>query len=290
MGEHIKSRMLVLVSYLFMIITNTLANVLRFNGNTTKDISDLYKNYFTPAPITFTIWLVIYILLGIYVFQMLSKKYENKADRRLYDFIGIMFSVSSIINGIWIVFWHFNEIATTVVLMLALLIILAIIVVTLKKKAPQNLLVRIPFSVYFGWITIATIANIVVFLVQLGWNQFGLPETVWTVIILIVGLLITCFTSVINSDFFYLLVTLWAYVGILIEQTSKTGWNGSHPLIIGTLCGCIIIIVIVLLIVVKELIYAINNRKNKGETITEVIEVSDDEVMFEDESEDGNSR
>ena len=46
----------------------------------------------------------------------------------------------------------------------------------MKEKLDQKekLFIRLPFSVYFGWITVATIANITTLLVDIGWNGFGI--------------------------------------------------------------------------------------------------------------------
>ena len=58
---------LVAITYLTMIVTNYLANALPLNGRSTGDISDAYPSLFTPAGITFSIWGVIYLLLGAHV-------------------------------------------------------------------------------------------------------------------------------------------------------------------------------------------------------------------------------
>ena len=54
-------------TYIAMVIVNFLANGLPINNRSTGQISDTYPNLFAPAGPAFSIWGLIYILLGIYV-------------------------------------------------------------------------------------------------------------------------------------------------------------------------------------------------------------------------------
>ncbi|MGO1368663.1 MAG: tryptophan-rich sensory protein, partial [Senegalia sp. (in: firmicutes)] len=109
----------------------------------------------------------------------------------------------------------------------------------------EKLFISLPFSIYFGWITVATIANITAFLVDIGWNRFGISEVFWTITIIIVGAIIAIVTILKNRDFAYGLVIIWAYAGILIKHLSESGFNSMYPSIITTVIGAIIIVSIV---------------------------------------------
>lgn len=63
--------------------------------------------------------------------------------------------------------------------------------------------IRLPFSVYFGWITVATIANITTALVDIGWDGFGISESIWTILIIVIGLVIGAVTMIRNHDIAY---------------------------------------------------------------------------------------
>ena len=82
----------------------------------------------------------------------------------------------------------------------------------------EKYLVHLPFSVYLGWITIATIANTTALLVNLNWNRFGLSEPFWTIVVIIIGILIALFMLFYRKDIFYSLVVDWALLGILIKR------------------------------------------------------------------------
>jgi hypothetical protein len=81
-----------------------------------------------------------------------------------------------------------------------------------------KLCVHLPFSVYLGWITIATVANVTALLVRLGWRRFGLSEELWTVAVLAVATAITVAMLLRRNDVFYGLVVLWAFAGIAIKR------------------------------------------------------------------------
>lgn len=237
------------VTFIVMIVVNALANIIPFNGLTTGQVSDSYPNLFTPAPLTFSIWGVIYILLAgyiLYQYGFLCKK-ESAFSKDLMEKIGILFTISSMANTGWMFVWHYKSIGISVVLMLVILVCLILINLSTAKAELTNkekILIRLPFSIYFGWITVATIANVTAFLVGIGWNGFGLPDWLWTIAVLIVGLLIAGLTMFKNQNLGYGIVVIWAYIGILIKHTTKSGFGGEYPFIILVLILCIIVLLI----------------------------------------------
>ena len=132
-------------------------------------------------------------------------------------------------------------------LMVVILVCLIIINQTINKvnlQFSEKLFIRLPFSIYFGWITVATIANATILLVSLGWDGFGISEPTWTVAIIIIGLIIGIVTMLKNRDITYGLVIIWAYIGILIKHTSPSGFSNQYMQIITTVVVSIILIII----------------------------------------------
>lgn len=220
-----------------MIFVNALANILPLNGMTTGEVSAHYPNLFTPTAITFSIWGLIYLLLACFVLYQFGVFGGKDAVRRatLIKTIGFYFAVSSLANAAWIFFWHYQMIGLTTVCMLVILICLIVIASKLSKVGltkPEKILVKFPFSVYFGWIVIATIANITVFLVSLNWNGFGISEQLWMVIVIFVGLFLSIATMRQYKDAAFGLVVIWAYIGILIKHISPVGFDGEYPFVI----------------------------------------------------------
>ncbi|MGE4585061.1 MAG: tryptophan-rich sensory protein [Sphaerochaeta sp.] len=228
--------LLTILSYLVMVAINALANILPIGGIGTGQVSDSYPNLFAPTGLTFSIWGVIYLLLAVFAIAQLSLP-SSDALRS----IRILFSLSSLANALWIFSWHYKKIALSVLLMLCILICLIRINQILRA---QNLnqsaywTVQLAFSIYLGWITVATIANITTFLVAVNWSGFGISPMTWTIIILLIGTAIGSLWALRYQDKAYLITLLWAYLGILLKHASAKGFSLRYPavLVITILC------------------------------------------------------
>lgn len=233
---------------------NILANVLPINGITTGEVSDKYSNLFAPAGYTFAIWGLIYILLAGYTVYQLGIFQKVNENYILLNKIGVYFSISSIANVLWILSWHFDKIGYSVILMVVILLCLIQInrMTSNEILSPiEKLFIRLPFSIYFGWITVASIANITTYLVSIGWSGFGISEVVWTILILLVGVIIGTITMLTNRDVAYGLVFVWAYLGILVKHVSVNGYNGEYLSIIVMTASCILFLIVELLYLFK---------------------------------------
>jgi len=202
------------------LFVNFLANALPINGKTTAELSDSYPNLFVHAGYVFAIWGAIYILLSIFVvFQALPK---NRNDE-FHNQISGLFIISSLTNSLWIFLWHYEQVLFSLITMLVLLASLIIIYWRLEiglNPVPLNLklAVHTPFSIYLGWITVATVANVTAFLVSINWDGFGISEAIWTWIVLSVATIIAVIIILQRKDITYTLVPIWAFVGIFIKQ------------------------------------------------------------------------
>ena len=253
--KRVPTKLLALAAYLVMILVNALANILPINGITTGAVSDSYPNLFAPAGLTFAIWGVIYLALAGYVLYQFGLMQKDKTDiqRASDQKVRLLFIVSSLANSIWIFAWHFRLIPLTLVLMLVLLVSLAAVNLTTRhqtNEAGGKIFVRLPFAIYFGWITVATIANVTTLLVDLQWGGAGLSEQAWTILILLAGLLIGWITTVFLKSIAYGLVLIWAYTGILLKHLSASGFDGQYPGVIVTVIGCLVLYAIALIVVV----------------------------------------
>lgn len=141
-------RVLTLITFILMVVVNALANILPINGIGTGAVSDSYPNLFAPAGITFAIWGLIYLLLAGYSFYQLGKHNKTgEVSNELLNKIGVVFSVSSIANTIWIFTWHYRIIALSMVLMIIILVCLAIIVSAIRKETlntKEKIFVKLP--------------------------------------------------------------------------------------------------------------------------------------------------
>jgi len=229
-------------AFLMTVIVNALSNILPLNGRTTGEVSDLYSNLFTPAGYVFSIWGVIYLLLLVFVlYPILPKKLETEFLSK----ISFLFVLSCIANIVWIFLWHYEQIVLSTIPMLVLLASLIVIYLRLRigqvdVSLKERLAVHLPFSVYLGWITVATIANVAAALTAVNWDGLGISEVTWTVLVIIVALMITVGVIYTRKDVGYSLVIIWALGGIIVKQME----NQSIVLT----CGIGVIIVVIALV------------------------------------------
>ena len=211
-----------IVAFILTIVVNGLASSVGLNGRTTAEVSDLYSTLVTPAGYVFAIWGVIYaLLLAFVVFQALP----SQRGKPFLQNVSFFFVLSSVLNVSWLFLWHYDQIVLSVVLMFALLATLIAIYLRLnvgkstvswKEKACVNL----PFSVYLGWITVASIANVAAALVSVNWDGFGLANDTWGVLVIAVALVITLTVILTRKDAAFGLVLIWALVGIAAKQSA----------------------------------------------------------------------
>lgn len=249
-------KILVVVTYLVMIAANAAANALPLNGRSTGDISLAYPSLFTPAAVTFSIWGVIYLLLGAHVLYQLGlfrDRPDTAADTALLNRVGVLFALSSLTNTAWIFAWHYDLIPLSAVLLITILVLLALIVTTIRRAdltGRRRWFIGVPFSVYFGWSTVAVVANITVLLVYWRWDGFGLADSTWAVAIILVAMGIGTAVMLRNRDVAYGLVLIWAYLGILIRQTSDLA--GQYPMIIAAVVFSLMVYLIAEALIVRR--------------------------------------
>jgi translocator protein len=228
-------QLLVLLTTLFTITMNVLANVLPIAGRSTGEISDGYLTAITPAGYVFSIWGVIYLgLIGYSVWQALP----GRRDHARAGAVAIPLVIANLANGLWILAWHYLWFGTSLLLMLVLLASLC--VVYLRLRAPgaapsraEALLARGTFSVYLGWITVATVANVSVFLLALGWQGGFLPPSVWGALTLAVATGLGVVMLRRYRDLPYALVLVWAFVGIAVARFEL--WLVAAVAVVGVL-------------------------------------------------------
>jgi hypothetical protein len=233
----------VVLATIGVIVVNGLANILPFNGLTTGDISDRFDVYFVPAGYVFSIWGLIYVALIAYtVYQALPSQRENSRLRRT----GALYVLSCVANAAWLFLWHYEQFLWSLIAMGTLLLCLIAIYLLLgigrsRVSAAEGWLVRVPFSIYLGWITVATIANVTSALDYINWGGWGISPAWWAVIMLVAGAIIASLVSLTRGDIAYVLVIVWAFAGIAVKHSGT--W-----LVAGTAIAMAILVALTLVV------------------------------------------
>lgn len=241
-----------IAAFIITVIVNSIAgSTTLIGGVQTEDVSNKYPTLVTPAGYTFAIWGIIYVLLGVFVvYSALPKQRSSGYVER----IGWLFVLSSIFNITWIFAWQYEILWLSVALIVGFLLTLIAIYLRLnigKTKVPigERLAVHLPFSVYLGWISIATIADISLTLVAYGWDGFGVAPEIWAIIVVAVALVLTMLMLGIRKDIAYALVVIWALVGI---STNQTNTNVVLATQVGAIIAAVATLAVVALLVIKR--------------------------------------
>ena len=238
----------VILATLVTVTINGLANALPINGQNTGQISDRFDVLFVPAGYVFAIWGLIYLgLIAYTVFQALPAQKENPRLRS----VGWIYVLASIANSVWIFLWHYELLPLTVIVMLTLLACLLVIYQRLginrtQVSTGERWAVQVPFSIYLGWITVATIANVTDLLWSLGWNGFGLSAEAWFLLMLGATIIIAGLMAFTRGDVAYLLVLVWALAGIAVKH------SGLQTVAVAAAVSAAIVVVFIIIGIVRR--------------------------------------
>lgn len=198
---------------------NWLAAVGRVNGVLPSDISDKYPTPVTPAGYAFSIWTLIYVgLIAFSIYQLTPAAVARFRNLRS------LYILTCALNCAWIYMWHSDQIAICFVLILLLAACLFLINLKLRETVSlrEYWFAKAPFSVYFGWVTAATLVNFAVLLVH--WN-ISLSATAWMWLGIGLILLAAALAVIVRirlNNYLYPLAIAWALTGIGIKQSGQT--------------------------------------------------------------------
>ncbi len=241
-------KVITVIALLVMVAVNMHANLVAINGITTGDIIYIYPSLITPADYTFLIWPVIYFLLfGYAVYQLERFRFIRKLETKIFDLIRVLFILSCLCNIIWIFAWHYRYIALSLMLIVVLLVCLRIInkyIYSEELSFSEKVFLRLPFSIYYGWITAIVVVNTAVLLISIGWSGFGISTRLWAIVAILIVLFIAFFNTLKNKSLAYAATVIWAYIGMIMKHISKSGYNREYPEVKIAIIICIICLLI----------------------------------------------
>jgi benzodiazapine receptor len=227
-----------LVAFALMIVLNAAANILPINGYNTGEISAMFPNYFVPAGFTFAIWSLLYILQAWWVLFCLKIAYGKTEDLSAEALVALLmpyFSIACLLNGSWILAWHYLQIGIALGIMILLLLVLISLYVQLRAFTvpPEGWIswvIPVVFVTYLAWISVATIANVTALLKQYGVQGIFSNEELWSVAMILIAMLIGYVMGIRRKEPAFAFVLCWAFYGIYKGQISKSDWVGYTAL------------------------------------------------------------
>ena len=248
------------VSLLVALSLNYLSISIPLNAKTIQELSDLYPNYFVPAGFTFSIWGIIYLLMIAFIgYQLYQFHKKRKVTFEVIITIGPWFLVSGLANATWILLWHYEWVFASVSVMLILLGALIKIYTSLKGLMPlpknEIIFVQTYFSVYLGWISVATIANVTTAFVSVGWQGGDIGQGNWTCIMIVVATLLGVLFIYKNKDIPFAAVIIWALYGMYNKQSPSSEDISQTVSIFAKYGGTLLFIYAVLSIIGKKTYY-----------------------------------
>jgi hypothetical protein len=242
---------LVVVATIGMIAYNGLAAAGYVNGVTPAEISGRYPTVLTPAGYAFSIWTLIYVgLIGFSIYQVLRENLERLRPVRT------LYLISCLLNCAWIYFWHHDQIAICLILILALLGTLILILYRFSRElgTPGALYTKIPFGIYAGWVTAASLVNFVVFLSYLG---VSLGTSAWSSIgigLIFLAAIVAVTVRWRLRNYVFPMSIAWAATAIAIKQ------SGNTAIIVAAAICVIICLILTLSFVMDQKTFDYGNR------------------------------
>ncbi len=222
-----------IIALVVTIAVNYVSNTGMLNGNTMKTISDKYDNYFTPAGYAFSIWGLIYLgLLGFVIYTAANVNKQHNSNAVLLQ-VKWWFVISCLANSLWVIAWLSDYIGLSVIIMSIIFISLFNIIVNTgaslgRHPFKTHLLVFWPFAIYFGWISVAFIANTAAYLTATGWDGSGISDINWTVIMIAAAGLVNILVIWTRRLHLFGAVGIWALLAIATSNDNSLIVNACY--------------------------------------------------------------
>ncbi|MBV7530108.1 hypothetical protein [Chitinophaga sp. sic0106] len=232
------------IAFVIMIAANVLAVKMPINGLTTAEVADRYPSLFAPAGFTFSIWSLIYLGLLAFTVCQQALAFTGSQEEMLRYHMERMkhwFILSCILNAGWLFTWHYQLIPVAQLLMLLLFACLVKIHINFdiyNSSAPrkQKLFVQIPFSIYLGWIAVATLANFAALCAYADWFTSHQAQIKLTVVLIGIAALVSMYMVMYRNNILHALVSVWAFYGIMYKRQT-IGLSDEYHIIYACIMG-----------------------------------------------------
>jgi hypothetical protein len=234
---------LVIIGVVLTLFVNYLATAGVLNGVTPPEISDALLTKFTPANYAFAIWSIIYtFVIGFAIYQALPSQRDNPKLAGVRE----LFIASCVLNILWTFAWHYAFYFLSLIFMVGILLTMIGIYLRAGIGKPaanwgERLWVHVPFSLYLSWIAVATIANAASVFVYYGWSGFGVSDSLWSAILILIAALVGAAVLWKRANAAYAAVYVWAVIAITVRYATETS------ITFAAYTGIVIVVVVAIL-------------------------------------------
>ncbi|MDU4698755.1 MAG: hypothetical protein E6Y08_23380 [Paenibacillus sp.] len=238
-----------LASFAALMAANLATTALPFGVRRTGELRDGLHALLTPAGYTFSVWLLIYgLLTGWVLYPLLRPAREPFSVPPM----PVRFLLTCLLSIVRVMLGDHYPLLNLVILLLLVIVAASMYRSTrqiLRPAAAEVWFVRLPFSLYFGWISFTALASIDTWVVQTRLLEGRLSGGPWqigfTLLLLAVGLAGACLVSYRLRDAIVPLTFAWGYGAIAAEtQLHRTvgfvSGAGALALIVYALWICFI--------------------------------------------------
>lgn len=254
-----------LISYCFAFLIAMLGQTGDIGGYTMKEMSAKYESGITPAAFTFSVWTLIYValfvMLIVHLINAFKKGQEFVTNQEVFQ-IGISFSINQLAIATWVYTWLNDIPGLSFVLLLIQLFTLYYIARRIQLLSPQRgklslFITQLPLSIYYGWITIACLANFAAWLASMGWLGTPAVDLYVSYALLLTASVLGTVVVYFRFNVFYGMVIIWGIYGILMKRFEKAD-SFYHSLIYVGAFGMILI----LLAIIHTLVHYSKSRND----------------------------
>jgi hypothetical protein len=174
---------------------------------------------FLPAAYALVIWAPIYTGFLIFaVWQLRSARAENPRVAAIRPWL----MLSAVLNAAWFAVMALKHPGWSVPIVFAMLVVALIMHraghIGAAVTEPGEAWLRLPFSLYTGWLIVTLFITVSVELSRVGWDGFGWSSVTWGILMIVASSVVGLIARFRLDDPVLGAVFVWAYLAIVVQQ------------------------------------------------------------------------
>jgi hypothetical protein len=216
--------LLLIAAVIFISYYSSIAGI---NGQTQASVSARFATDFTPAPYAFSIWGIIFVMLIVIAIKDLRLAFGGKEEEPKQISFNTWLSLALVLTFVWVLVWSYLQIGWSLLVMAGIFVSLLLAIID-KQVRPVS--ANITLALYFGWISVALVANEAAWLSSIGWvaengsgwlsdPSFSVMQSALSLVLFALVLGIKAVKKGLEpAVFVYPLVGVWAYIAIMVKN------------------------------------------------------------------------